>query len=172
MTRACRDLKSCTDDIVDKKIAKAEKNTTENLRETKAVRQTASSTHVRVGNISKDLKIVGEDVQAQREEAKAQFEQVEEKVQGKGEEVKFEIAQVKKSVDVNGKMIAAVGDQVEQLKKAVEQAQNTTTQKINPKFAAEIQTWIYYTVIEKTIFQGEPNSATLKKNLLTAEMLS
>jgi hypothetical protein len=181
VTGASQNLKSCTEDIVSKKIAETHQSTTENLRETKAIRQTSNSTHVRVGNISKDLKVIGENVQSQHEEIKAQFEQVEEKVQTKGEEVKIQMAQVEENIDAKGaevkveiaqvgKSIEVLGDKVAQLKEEIREARNATTQNINPKFAAEIQTGIYYIVVERIYIQGQPNITILEKNPLTAEI--
>lgn len=174
MTGASQNLKSCTEDIIGKKIAETHQNTTENLRETKAVRQTSNSTHVRVGNISEDLKVVRENVQVQRKEIKVQFEQVEEKLQANGKEVKIQIAQVEENIDAKGeevkveiaqigKSVQFLGDKVAQLKEEIREARNVTTQNINPKFAAEIQTGIYYIVVERIYIQGEPNITILKK---------
>jgi len=150
------DLKNCLDNIIHKNLANVNQNFSENVRETKAIRQTAVSTHVRVGNVSKDLTAVGVNVQAHREESNIQFVQVENKLEATSEGVKTHITQ---NLNEKGEEIkdglAAIEKKMDEMKKAFKNSQDAALETVNANHATTIQTGIYYIVLEKIYYQGK-----------------
>lgn len=151
------DLKNCLDNLTHKKLATIDQNVTENMRETKAIRQTAASTHVRVANVSKDLTAVGENLQVHREESKVQLGEVEEEVKHhitrklneKGEEIKGGLSAIERKMD--------------ELKRQFEMSQNAALETVNTNHATTIQTGIYYIVLEKVYYGGESTGKLIRR---------
>lgn len=157
MNKGYTDLKNCLDNILHKKVAAIDQNVVENMRETKAIRQTAVGTHVRVGNVSKDLTVVGHNLQAHREESKVHLDEVESKVESTAMDVKDHVT---RNINDKGEQLQTaiekkIDDRLDELKKQFEMSQNMVVETVNTNHATTIQTGIYYIVLEKVYYQGE-----------------
>ncbi|KUJ13892.1 uncharacterized protein LY89DRAFT_149357 [Mollisia scopiformis] len=150
------DLKNCLDNIQHKKIAHTDQNMTENLRETKAIRQTAVSTHVRVADVSKDLTMVGANLEAHREESKLHLDEVENKVEESGMEVKNHITRTLNEVGEELQMAIEkkIDDRMDDVKRQYQISQHMAVETVDMNFATTIQTGIWYIVMERVYYQG------------------
>ncbi|KAE8442708.1 hypothetical protein EG329_002899 [Mollisiaceae sp. DMI_Dod_QoI] len=148
VNKAYADLKNCLDNIAHKKLANIDRKVAENVRESKAVRQTVVSTHVEVGNVSNNL-------QAHREESKVQMDEVQNKVEATGTDVKDHITRNvnEKGEEIKGGL-TAIESKVDELKRQFEMSQNAALGTANAHHATTIQTGIYYIVLEKVYYGG------------------
>lgn len=141
-------MKNCLDNLTHKRLAKIDHTVTKNATETSAMRQTLISTHVRVGNVSKDLSDVAENLQIHHEESKVQLGEVEESVK----------THITRNLNENGQEIKdMMKREFNELKRQFEQSQNAALEPVNTNHATTIQTGIYYIVLERVYYGGKSN---------------
>ncbi len=149
MEKAYADLKNCLDNVSHKKLAGIDQNVSNTARETQAIRQTAVSTHIQVGSVSKDLHAVGQNLHAHREESITKFEGVENKVESTGDGVKNHITrnlnetgeEIKGGLAVIEDKLAGIDkkfDRLEEWKTQFGASRNKTVQIANPEFVNTI----------------------------------